>query len=166
MWPLPKFRVLKVTDLHVGIILVISGQRDLAINFWQTLHSHFAVKSQQWLPYRPLAHCFCPLSECRHLSCVVPSNDLQSGRRKWRSRWWSAVHWDQSSRQIRRTEAEDCLHWHLDRRGRRCGLFLWWLAALHGGSCWKDEQPSRENKAAGCHFLPKQPTSVMILTSF
>ena len=64
--------------------------------------------SQRSPPCQPLAQCFCLPSRCRHLSCVVPLIDLRHGRRRWRSRWSLAVHWDQSSRPIRRTEAKDC----------------------------------------------------------
>ena len=84
--------------------------------------------SQRSPPCQPSAQCFCPPSERRHLSCAVPSNDQRHGRRRWRSRWWSAVHWGQSSRPIRRTEAVDCLRWRLDHRGRRWGFSRWWLA--------------------------------------
>ena len=86
--------------------------------------------SQRSPPCQPLAQCFCLPSRCRHLSCVVPLIDLRHGRRRWRSRWSLAVHWDRSSRPIRRTEAKDCMRWSLDRRGRRSGLFLWWLAEV------------------------------------
>ena len=43
-----------------------------------------------------------PSLMCGSIDC------LRHGRRRWRSRWSLAVHWDQSSRPIRRTEAKDC----------------------------------------------------------
>ena len=64
--------------------------------------------SSQWSPpCHLLAQCFCLPLRCRYLSCVISLIDLRHGRRRWRSRWSLAFHWDQSSQPSRRTEAKD-----------------------------------------------------------
>ena len=115
--------------------------------------------SQRSPPCQPLAQCFCLPSRCRHLSCVVPLIDLRHGRRRWRSRWSLAVHWDQSSRPIRRTEAKDYACDEaliLEAEGAVCScgdLLKLQLLRLPK----KDEHPARENtKASGVSFFTQK----------
>ena len=104
----PNHRHVTVTDLQVRVVRIVGGQCQSVIYFWQSLHRHLAVDRSD----HHLANLW--------LNAFVYHQDVaisyvwfhwltwDTGRRRWWSRWSLAVHWDQSSRPIRRTEAKDC----------------------------------------------------------
>ena len=161
----PNHRHVTVTDLQVRL----SSDCRRSVSIGHLLLTISSKSSRSWSqrspPCQPLAQCFWLASRCRHLSCVVPLIDLSHGRRRWRSRWSLAVHFEINLLgRFAERRLRIALRWGLDRRGRRCGLFLWWLAEAARVKTAKkmNTPPEKTLKPAGCHFLPKQPMSAMI----